>query len=424
MSTEVEPPSEQTQLVNESNLEFFRVARSFLEYETYTLSKIYNPRIRKWNSLNKFQKDLIPWFSDHLNSIKYAIERNGEFFREVVRTLYSDTMMSNFEESYRKQGFNIQPSELDMSKTQSILIQITREWSRSCSSERSYLLSKVRSLLENKFPERSCCSNIKISNPGCGLGRFVTEMVKLGFNCEGMENSVHMLLISNYILNTHLPVESITVYPYIHQFSHWKDRYGVLTPIKIPDIDIAIEVKHGGGSMGIGYGSFVDCYGPNTNIQGSNEYSISPSMSLQRSNSEYSLDFVVTNFFIDTGPNILNYIQTIVSALKVGGVWFNFGPLLYHFENDEAEETVFDFDIFSGEKFNVQRGVPLQGLELCADDIISICTDKLQMSLIEYKSDIPSGYGSPKGPNGLPGYKCHFWALRKEKRSGEALNPL
>jgi carnosine N-methyltransferase len=41
---------------------------------------------------------------------------------------------------------------------------------------------------------------------------------------------------------------------------------------------------------------------------------------------------VLTCFFIDTAQNIVSYIETIATLLREGGVWINFGPLLYHFE--------------------------------------------------------------------------------------------
>ena len=33
---------------------------------------------------------------------------------------------------------------------------------------------------------------------------------------------------------------------------------------------------------------------------------------------------------MDTAKNIIEYVETISRLLKKGGVWINFGPLLYH----------------------------------------------------------------------------------------------
>ncbi len=51
-------------------------------------------------------------------------------------------------------------------------------------------------------------------------------------------------------------------------------------------------------------------------------------------------DAIVTCFFIDTGPNILDTLQIIHSCLKVGGLWINLGPLLYHFEDSVTDASI------------------------------------------------------------------------------------
>lgn len=45
-------------------------------------------------------------------------------------------------------------------------------------------------------------------------------------------------------------------------------------------------------------------------------------------------DVIVTCFFLDTAPVVIEYIDTIHYLLKPGGVWINFGPLLYHWVAD------------------------------------------------------------------------------------------
>ena len=45
-------------------------------------------------------------------------------------------------------------------------------------------------------------------------------------------------------------------------------------------------------------------------------------------------------FFIDTANNIIEYIETIHNILKIGGLWINFGPLLYHYTDNENEVSI------------------------------------------------------------------------------------
>lgn len=41
-------------------------------------------------------------------------------------------------------------------------------------------------------------------------------------------------------------------------------------------------------------------------------------------------DSVVSCFFLDTAPNVFDYVRTIFEILKPGGLWVNHGPLLWH----------------------------------------------------------------------------------------------
>ena len=44
---------------------------------------------------------------------------------------------------------------------------------------------------------------------------------------------------------------------------------------------------------------------------------------------------VVTCFFIDTAPVVLEYIEVIYNMLVDDGIWINLGPLLYHWVSDD-----------------------------------------------------------------------------------------
>ena len=41
-------------------------------------------------------------------------------------------------------------------------------------------------------------------------------------------------------------------------------------------------------------------------------------------------DAVATCFFIDTAHNVVEYLEIIARCLRPGGIWVNFGPLLFH----------------------------------------------------------------------------------------------
>lgn len=78
----------------------------------------------------------------------------------------------------------------------------------------------------------------------------------------------------------------------------------------------------------------------------------------------------------------MDYLDTIGHVLKPGGIWCNFGPLLYHFENDHGVETTYEVNPYSGFQDKINDYTPLMGLELSSDDIISIATNHLDFELI------------------------------------------
>jgi carnosine N-methyltransferase len=62
------------------------------------------------------------------------------------------------------------------------------------------------------------------------------------------------------------------------------------------------------------------------------------------SQAEYKgvFETVATVFFIDTAPNIIRYIEAVRNCLKLGGLWINLGPLLWHHgpqkDDDKSED--------------------------------------------------------------------------------------
>lgn len=51
-------------------------------------------------------------------------------------------------------------------------------------------------------------------------------------------------------------------------------------------------------------------------------------------------DCVVTCFFIDTAHNVIDYMICINKILKVGGLWVNLGPLLWHYADSNHEMQI------------------------------------------------------------------------------------
>lgn len=306
------------------------------------------------------------------------------------------------------------PSRIDMEKTVSMISQVYREWSQESRSERDLATNRILQGLQRleKHNETSK-SEIKILIPGAGTGRLMADLVIQGYDCESNEFSYHMLIMSMYILNGGLQKNQKRIYPFIHTFSHWKSRDDQLKPIFIPDFNFHEKLAQN-DRMAMSSGSFIDCYGSNEKIRASNAYSVTPAMKLTRAQMESVVDVVITNFFIDTSPNILDYLHSISHVLVPGGLWINFGPLLYHFENDDQVETTFEVDPYTGEKTDIHEDVPLKGLELTADEILDVSIDKLNFKCLIKEFAVNSGYGRSLDENAMPGYMCNYWVLQKD----------
>ena len=114
-----------------------------------------------------------------------------------------------------------QVSPFQMDKLQSALRQIVRDWSLegllfvycyviNCQShvvvalclganERAQCYQPIIDAVLKHHPKPSL--EIKILVPGAGLGRLAWEFARLGYSCQGNEFSLHMLFMSNFILN-------------------------------------------------------------------------------------------------------------------------------------------------------------------------------------------------------------------------------
>lgn len=153
--------------------------------------------------------------------------------------------------------------------------------------------------------------------PGAGLARLLFEVACLGFKAQGNEFSYFMLICSNFILNCTTKKEEFEIQPLIHTFSNIFKNDSPLKKILIPDIDLAEQMNEQ-GEMSMVAGEFVEVYKSKLN----------------------SWNAVVTCFFIDTANNIIEYVETIYNILKPGGVWINFGPLLYHYSDLSNEISI------------------------------------------------------------------------------------
>jgi carnosine N-methyltransferase len=211
------------------------------------------------------------------------------------------------------------PDDDRMSKVRSLIKQMTRDWSSEGAEERVSCYSRVIRGLVERFPTKNQRHEIQVLVPGSGLSRLAWDISRLGFSTLANEFDFSMIVMANYLLNSKLMQNSLSIYPYIiERLNSWSYN-DQIRKVTVPDIDMS----------------------SNQLLTRENTFSFAMGDFLEVFSDGEQFDAVVSVFFLDTAKNPVAYIRAMYNLLKPGGVWINFGPLLYHYadmpENDSVE---------------------------------------------------------------------------------------
>ena len=260
-------------------------------------------------------------YTERLNKLKSAIYQNYTFLLKVA-----DPYKNMFKLYKGKNGeILMEPLTVegkDIIKMRSTLRLFIRDWAKDGIEERNSTYKPILEELKNFFakrPKKDFQEGINVLVPGAGLGRLMYEIAKLGFKSQGNEFSYYMLLCSNFIFNNTTKKDEFVLQPFIHSFSNILNEESPFKKILIPDENLGEELsKTDTGEMSMVAGEFCRVYKDKINF----------------------FDAIVTCYFIDTANNIIEYIETIHDIVKLGGLWINFGPLLYHYTENENEVSI------------------------------------------------------------------------------------
>ncbi|CAL9708556.1 unnamed protein product [Knipowitschia caucasica] len=292
---------------------FWRIFDAFRYYRIHVQERIKRAE-QQVLSLPKQHQALLPGVLMNLKRVSECANCNDEVLQAIVNNsihMFENTEYGDMEEPKRHPS-----STFDMDKLKSTIKQFVRDWSETGRAERDSCYQPIIKEIQRLFPSDRCdVSTVSVLVPGAGLGRLAWEIARLGYICQGNEWSFYMLFSSNFVLNRCEKVNSLTLYPWIHQFSNHKKSSDQTRAIQFPDVNPQSLPPTSDFSMVAG--DFVEVY-----------------------TEQDSWDCVATCFFIDTAHNVIEYIETIWKILKPGGAWINLGPLLYHFENMANELSV------------------------------------------------------------------------------------
>jgi hypothetical protein len=181
------------------------------------------------------------------------------------------------------------------------LQHIYRDWSREGQHERANASAALIDVLETHFPDRKD-GEVKVLFPGSGLGRIPHDVAaRGGFEVTANELSSYMRIAYRYMESLKIP-NLATFHPFMDWWSYQPNRYEMIRPVSFPD----------------------------TVINKSSVLLVEGDFTKEFTNKEAHFDAIVTFFFMDTAPNMLDYFDTLSKIIKPGGLWVNLGPLLYH----------------------------------------------------------------------------------------------
>jgi hypothetical protein len=339
-------------------------------------------------------------------AVDHAIESNAEIAEAILAVGLPSFGIAPDDTKWRGCA---KPSDLD--KARSTIRQLFRDWASEGLRERHAAFVPIMSALEKHFPDlapsrRHLC---KVLVPGAGLGRLVFELCAAGWSVEGNEISYHQLLASNYILNFLGGAGAHKLYPWALNFSNHKSRAQQMQAVVVPDVnpaehlekasmDIASEV-HYSNRMTMTAGDFCVLY--------------------RQAEHRDRFQAVTTCFFIDTAPNVINYIETVRSCLATGGMWVNLGPLLWHFESapTPAEIEKERSRRPEGSQENKRRvsdaGIGEPGsFELCNDEVLALLSH-YGFEVVAQGDAPPAGYISNTASLLQNVYHPTFWVAKK-----------
>ncbi|XP_019858904.1 PREDICTED: carnosine N-methyltransferase-like [Amphimedon queenslandica] len=296
---------------------FKKIVNAYLYYKAYGYLQIEKMK-KNYHLLPERHKDLLKDYPSHIEKCKEAIDANFEFIKGVVSNaigFLNNSDVSDF--SWEDAQCQVVPATcFDMEKVVTTIKQFYRDWSKEGEKERELCYDPIITQLKKYFPPSDCdVSSVKVLVPGSGLGRLAFDIAHLGYCCEGNEFSMYMLLASNFMLNKNDGTELHTVHPWALKTCNNLEYSHQLSSIKIPDVNPSELPQYGLFSMSAG--DFLQVY-----------------------TEKDQWDCIACCFFIDTAHNVIEYIENIYKILKPGGLWINFGPLLYHFADMPGETSL------------------------------------------------------------------------------------
>ena len=321
---------------------FMEVLRAFVDYEPY----MFNDTLRRKRHLGRLPLQLqnrMPGGKKGndatLSEMLSCARANAAFLNQVAGNVnfyhrnfnthpsewclsmeeVSRLMMVKSAEDLDHRGYVMKTAHRHLAKVRGTLHQCAREWSSVGKKERDECYTPLLKQLDKYLPVNDSNRNKqKVLIPGSGLGRLVLESCARGYSTQGNEFDYFMLMTCNLMLNSTEKVNQFKIFPWINDRCNIYNRRDVMKPVLIPDVcpmDL-VSKNPEGHDMSMCAGEFLEVYGKQSN----------------------AWNAVLACFFIDTAPNIFDYMEVIHRILKPGGLLISIGPLQFHWAEDFGDD--------------------------------------------------------------------------------------
>ena len=290
---------------------FASVVQAFLRYGAWAAARI--DRIEAdYRRLSVAHQRLLK-IDEKVHRMRHAVQQNMELIERMVGPHRSH--VGALEEENLANASLSHVSESDMDKVQSTLKQFVREWGAEGAKEREAAQAPLLDALERAAPG-GAVRGMRVLVPGSGLGRLAWEVARRGFQAQASEFSYFMLIASNFILNNLQPHGTISMHPWVLQTCNVKSLDDQVRACAVPDVEPwSLPLA---ANLSMCAGDFLEVY--------------------REHHAQWEV--LLSQFFIDTAHNIVEYIDAIRRLLVPGGAWVNFGPLLWHFTDMRSEVSV------------------------------------------------------------------------------------
>ena len=319
-------------------------------------------------------------------------------------------------------------TEDQVSKIDSVLKSVYRDWSMEGREERSVVYDKLLGALENYMPiqnnDRGDRGPPRVAVPGSGVARLAFEIYSKGYSSQGSDFSLPMLLASDFILNgcggEGSSLKQFAISPFLSETMNVKSVHDRLRTVVVPDIDVSAVEPINDFKQSPDFtmlaGEFTSLYShylPGNRCVGKRQM-----------DSDEKFDAVVCSFFIDTAPSLPHYLITIWHMLENGGLFVNMGPLMWHWsrhgcvipEDVDSKSTTNGQGDFMSEKHK-QRTMHLdqrylQSVDFTWEEVRDLIVN-CGFELLEEELDIRTRYTSDMSSMKKVDYDCVFFVARK-----------